>query len=628
VSLPAPGRTNRLRPARVAAQFARNFARRANCASAQGTLCVRGVDLVRNVLVLLFVLLSGSFTSANGRKDIGGEAPVADGTPTWTNVKSPPYNARGDGVTDDTAAILAAVNAIPAHGTIYFPATQKGYLVSATIAFGNKFVNLRGDKGRSVIRGNVNGPLIAMGTGGSATGPEIAGLTLNNTNTAGTGILLAFFVSATIRDCSFVGNFIGLDTHTNTFTLHVENSRFQGPPGSPIGSIGVLAGGHTLISASDIVGYDHGLRLSGTTVTVVGCRLEVNRVAIMVGIDFTGAATPLSRSLIAGNSFEANDTAIEVKSASSTRFEAMGIQGSVNSPSAQSVHGIVLVNGSQLTFADIGVIGSFSRAAIKQSAGTEIAWERVNAGNALSTGKVWDVDGAITSVAFRETNYRLRADDATDRTIQRHGVSSYLSAIDNLNPAVQGKNMRGKDIPVAQAAKSVHIAFTTAHTPGQAAISTAVAGMGRGTLAPGTYYYIASAVSEHGESGAFGEKRVVVSAANNQVAISFFPMTADGFKRRIYRGETSGIYDGYFETALNSNATFTDTGAAFTALKSPPSAMVDETSMIEPDANYAVLVVPNWSTTCFVTNKATTGFTINFGTAAPPGATVDWLMVR
>jgi Pectate lyase superfamily protein len=49
------------------------------------------------------------------------------------NVKSPPYNAAGNGTTDDTAAIQAAVNAAIAAkgGTIYFPAGN--YKVSSTI---------------------------------------------------------------------------------------------------------------------------------------------------------------------------------------------------------------------------------------------------------------------------------------------------------------------------------------------------------------------------------------------------------------------------------------------------------------------------------------------------------------
>jgi len=43
--------------------------------------------------------------------------------------------------------------------------------------------------------------------------------------------------------------------------------------------------------------------------------------------------------------------------------------------------------------------------------------------------------------------------------------------------------------------------------------------------------------------------------------------------------------------------------------------------------NYAVYVTPQWNTSVWVTNKTTTGFTINFGTAAPTGGSyVDWVI--
>ncbi len=136
-------------------------------------------------------------------------------------------------------------------------------------------------------------------------------------------------------------------------------------------------------------------------------------------------------------------------------------------------------------------------------------------------------------------------------------------------------------------------------------------------------------MTEHGECNAGSEKTVAVGGANNSVTCAFFGMTADGFKRRIYRGTQSGIYDGYYETALNSNANFVDVGGAFDGVKSPPSAGVDGTSMIEPDADYAVIVTPSWLTTCRVTGKATTGFTVDFGTATPDAnQTFDWLIVR
>lgn len=48
----------------------------------------------------------------------------------------------------------------------------------------------------------------------------------------------------------------------------------------------------------------------------------------------------------------------------------------------------------------------------------------------------------------------------------------------------------------------------------------------------------------------------------------------------------------------------------------------------EPDANYGVTVTPSWGTTVFVTGKTTTGFTVNFGTAAPSGASFDFITFR
>ena len=40
---------------------------------------------------------------------------------------------------------------------------------------------------------------------------------------------------------------------------------------------------------------------------------------------------------------------------------------------------------------------------------------------------------------------------------------------------------------------------------------------------------------------------------------------------------------------------------------------------VEPNATYGVTITPAWGTTAWVTNRTTTGFTANFGTAAPGG---------
>ena len=54
--------------------------------------------------------------------------------PDWVSVKSPPFNAKGDGVTDDTAAIQAALLIMGKHyanNTVYFPPGT--YLITKTL---------------------------------------------------------------------------------------------------------------------------------------------------------------------------------------------------------------------------------------------------------------------------------------------------------------------------------------------------------------------------------------------------------------------------------------------------------------------------------------------------------------
>lgn len=59
---------------------------------------------------------------------------ISGGLGLWVNVKDSPYNAKGDGVTDDTSAIQTAINAATV-GTVYFPAGV--YKVTSTITISN-----------------------------------------------------------------------------------------------------------------------------------------------------------------------------------------------------------------------------------------------------------------------------------------------------------------------------------------------------------------------------------------------------------------------------------------------------------------------------------------------------------
>jgi len=110
-------------------------------------------------------------------------------TPTWINVKASPYNAAGNGSTDDTAAIQAAVNALAAAGggVLYIP--PGNYKVTSTITWtANKSLRILGDgaNATSIQRASAASPFhtfdVRNVTGG---GVEVEHLNILNTVNAG-----------------------------------------------------------------------------------------------------------------------------------------------------------------------------------------------------------------------------------------------------------------------------------------------------------------------------------------------------------------------------------------------------------------------------------------------------------
>jgi hypothetical protein len=88
---------------------------------------------------------------------------IAHAQPSF-NVKNPPYNAAGNGITDDTAAFRAAILAASAHGgEIMVPAGT--YLVSGSLAITAPGVTLVGEgPGASVLLTNqATGDVVAFG---------------------------------------------------------------------------------------------------------------------------------------------------------------------------------------------------------------------------------------------------------------------------------------------------------------------------------------------------------------------------------------------------------------------------------------------------------------------------------
>ena len=75
-----------------------------------------------------------------------GLAGVPDGIPHRTkifaSVKDAPYRAVGDGATDDTAAIQAAINVCPADQVVYIPAGT--YRINSRLTFNKSHRTIRG----------------------------------------------------------------------------------------------------------------------------------------------------------------------------------------------------------------------------------------------------------------------------------------------------------------------------------------------------------------------------------------------------------------------------------------------------------------------------------------------------
>jgi hypothetical protein len=555
-------------------------------------------------------------------------------TDTTYNVKS--YGAKGDGVTDDTSAIQGAITDLAAGGILYLPAGT--YLVSSTLDLSAKTCwTIRGDGIRSgshngsTIIGNIAGDLVKFVGAGTGNTFLCDAITFRNTNAAGTALHVESFTVGEVHYCQVAGN-RGIYAPQNTFTLHINTVKFNGSLSTFPNGIGLISGAHTVVQACDLSGWSEGIRASGTCVDITGCRLEVNKTALNLGVFADGTTKALSRSMIAGNSMEANDTGIRVVSLSSSIIAGIAGQGSPGSPSGQSQLGIYDTGSSDVTYLAVSMGGTFSQAAMRIANGTPRAsfWN-CRPSNGLATGKIWDVQVGLSGISFHNCNYNIRPDDTIAQPfLQRHGQFQWLGKINYLNPNVEGKNLSGVGIAVPASAASLALLFTIGHSAGQVAINTATAAQIGGSLAAGTYYYLGTAVTVHGETAGTSEKVVRVAAPNDSVNLTFFGTAHDGLKRRVYRGTKPGVYDGYFELPLNSDAAFADKGSAFTARRSPPISGNDDTSMQEPDANYGVMVTPNWNTTVWITRKATTGFTMNFGTAAPRDGSgmVDWLIVR
>ncbi len=546
------------------------------------------------------------------------------------NVKD--YGAKGDGVTDDTSSIAAAAVAAygaPQGGAIFFP--RGSYKVTSTIVLTNISVRGAGAYG-TVITGNL--PNVAI-FDFSGTAAEMADVTVTNSGAAGIGIRVGatLGIGLTIRDVlvSVAGaNGIGIKKELG-FSLTVLGVRFVA---SAAGAIGIEGGSHMTIVNPDVVGFAEGLRIWGTGVSVLGGRYEVNVIGVRAGYNDTLGYEPLTGSLIAGLRMEACDTFMILNLGGAATVRDVAFQGSTNAPSGQSQYGIrvLQMQGSHLGPAGIG--GTYSKAGLSvEGPVTGSVLEGVVASPTLpgSVGTDWRVpllDSPYSTFLNSSLDVTGNISSTPVTSLLGSPLTVGLSSLSLIAGNKQARNLRGTNVPVGAAVVSIAVAFPTARSNGGAQIASFTPGSG-GTLAAGTYYYASGFLSEIAE-GTFAEQSYSLVGPNNSITLGFYGgYAAPWLRRRVYRGAAPGVYDGYYDLPVNSDAAFVDTGAAFTGKKNPPASGAGVTAQAEPDANYAITCTPQWNATCWVTGKATTGFTLNF--SAAPGGTgsfVDWHLIR
>lgn len=102
------------------------------------------------------------------------------------------------------------------------------------------------------------------------------------------------------------------------------------------------------------------------------------------------------------------------------------------------------------------------------------------------------------------------------------------------------------------------------------------------------------------------------------------PHWLSGYRPVFYEPTNCIIFDNYTiaTQSCNRNGVVSE-GEDHIDIFFTPSPTFNQT-----DTNYGVVVTPNWNTTVWVTDKATSGFTINFGTNAPANAKFDYFIFR
>jgi hypothetical protein len=319
------------------------------------------------------------------------------------------FGVKGDGVTDNTAALQNLINQIAPTITsqnptspdvFYFPAGT--YLVRGALDFSKLpdfgimgAVNANGQP-LSIIKGTAtSGTLVTANTGGGTF--QVWNMKFQASNAGQTAFYANYSVMSTFENCVFSGH-IGLDLYDG-FSTALRNDKFTGAGGAQGSSIGLLEELPTnaVVSDCDFSGWSEGLRVSGTGLSVVRSTFEKNGIGARLGADSAGNNWAVGRSSFDNLTFSANDVGIFFQVAAGCSFCDINIVGTATAPSGQSKYGFTGGAVGSSIFSNIHVSGGFADAGANMAPSflnKYAIWTNTSlygswATNSISSGQAW-----------------------------------------------------------------------------------------------------------------------------------------------------------------------------------------------------------------------------------------------
>lgn len=228
------------------------------------------------------------------------------------------FGAIGDGVTDDWAAITAAINWTPSgnRGVILFPPGT--YRVSRPVLVSGDSFILRGAGSASTIVGNFADYVLKRSdpSYGTSPGSVIEKLTVINEHATGGGIRMGVTVCGAIRDCVVTANqgisSTAEDDNTTDTSLDFSVENCTVVAGANVaGSNGFMSVADGVYLNCRAIGFETGMRLwaGQGCMNIFGCYFERNIVGLGFGAP-DGSNGGTGSITVAGSHFKNNGSAI------------------------------------------------------------------------------------------------------------------------------------------------------------------------------------------------------------------------------------------------------------------------------------------------------------------------------